>query len=92
MEAEEGKLPAKILCLHGALDPFVPADEVAAFQAEMIAAEADWQFVSYGGAVRRFTQEFAGDDPSKGAAYNAKADERSWEDMQQFFSEIFQES
>ena len=92
MEAKEGKIPAKVLCLHGALDPHVPADEVAAFQAEMSAAQADWQFVTYGGAVHAFTQKFAGDDPSKGAAYNAKADERSWEDMQQFFAEIFLES
>ncbi len=28
MEAKEGRLPAKVLCLHGALDPYVPADEV----------------------------------------------------------------
>ncbi len=92
MEAKEGRIPAKVLCLHGALDPHVPADEVSAFQAEMSAAQADWQFVTYGGAVHAFTQQFAGDDPSKGAAYNAKADERSWEDMQQFFAEIFLES
>ncbi len=92
MEAEKGKVPAKVLCLHGALDPFVPAAEEAAFKAEMIAANADWQFVTYGGAVHAFTQKGAGDDPAKGAAYNARADERSWEDMQQFFAEIFQES
>lgn len=92
MESKEGKIPAKVLCLHGAIDPYVPTDEVAAFQAEMIAAKADWQFVSYGGAVHAFTQKFAGDDISKGAAYNAKADARSWEDMQQFFAEIFLES
>ena len=58
----------------------------------MTDSEADWQFVTFGGAVHAFTQKMAGDDISKGAAYNAKADARSWEDMQQFFSEIFQES
>jgi len=92
MEAKEGKIPAKVLVLHGALDPHVPAGEVAAFQAEMTAAKADWQLVGYGGAVHGFTQKMAGDDPSKGAAYDAKADSRSWEDMQQFFAEIFLES
>jgi len=92
IEAKEGAIPAKVLVLHGAVDPHVPADEVAAFQAEMVAAEADWQFVSYGGAVHAFTQKMAGDDPSKGAAYDARADARSWEDMQQFFAEIFLES
>ncbi len=92
MEAEKGKIPAKVLCLHGAIDPYVPAEEVAAFQDEMTNAKADWQLVSYGGAVHAFTQKMAGNDTSKGAAYDAKADARSWEDMQQFFSEIFQES
>ena len=92
MEAKEGDIPAQILCLHGALDPYVPADEVAAFQAEMSAAEADWQFITYSGAVHAFTQKMAGDDIAKGAAYNAEADARSWDAMLLFFAEIFTES
>ena len=92
MGAKEASLKAKVLCLHGAIDPYVPDEEVAAFQEEMTAAKADWQMVSYGGAVHAFTQKSAGDDTSKGAAYDAKADARSWKDMQQFFTEIFQES
>jgi len=31
----------------------------------------------------------AGNDNSKGAAYNEKADRRSWEYMKLFFNEIF---
>jgi dienelactone hydrolase len=31
----------------------------------------------------------AGNDNSKGAAYNAKADKRSWEAMKQFLAEVF---
>lgn len=89
MEAKEGKIPAKVLCLHGAIDPYVPAAEVEAFGKEMTAAKADWQLLMYGGAVHAFTQKMAGDDISKGAAYDARADARSWEDMQQFFAEIF---
>lgn len=92
MEAKPGKIPAKVLCLHGAIDPYVPAAEVGAFNKEMTDAGADWQLVMYGGAVHAFTQKMAGDDISKGAAYDAKADARSWEDMQQFFAEIFVES
>jgi len=53
-------------------------------------AGADWQLIAYGNAVHAFTQKMAGDDNSKGAAYNKKADERSWKAMQQFFAEIFQ--
>jgi len=92
MEAKKGEVPASILCLHGAADPYVPSEEVAAFENEMTKAGADWQFVSFGGAVHAFTQKMAGDDPSKGAAYDKRADERSWEYMRQFFSEVFDDS
>lgn len=64
----------------------------ARMQAGLEVLKADWQLVMYGGAVHAFTQKMAGDDISKGAAYDAKADERSWEDMRQFFAEIFSES
>src|SRR3972149_3855507 len=50
----------------------------------------DWQFVSYGGAVHRFTNPDAGSDNSKGAAYNERADRRSWEAMKGFFAETLQ--
>lgn len=79
----------KVLALHGADDPFVKAEEVAAFQDEMRKAGVDWQFVSYGNAVHSFTNKAAGTDNSKGAAYNEKADRRSWEAMRTFFAEIF---
>jgi dienelactone hydrolase len=43
----------------------------------------------YGGAVHAFTMPESGTDPSKQAAYNEKADKRSWEAMKTFFAEIF---
>ena len=82
-------IKGRVLALHGADDPFVKADEVAAFQDEMRKAAVDWQFVSYGNAVHSFTNVAAGNDNSKGAAYNEKADKRSWEAMKIFFAEIF---
>jgi dienelactone hydrolase len=82
-------IKGKILALHGADDPYVKADEVAAFQEEMRKAGVDWQFISYGNAVHSFTNIAAGNDNSKGAAYNEKADKRSWEAMRTFFAEIF---
>lgn len=87
--AKKDNVPAKILVLHGAVDPHVPAEHVAAFEKEFNEAGADWQFVAYSGAVHSFTQKSAGDDPSKGSAYHAKADARSWEAMKAFFAEIF---
>ena len=82
-------LAPKILALHGADDPFVPETEVTEFQKEMRDAKADWQFVSYGNAVHSFTDKAAGNDNSKGAAYNELADKRSWEAMKDFFQETF---
>jgi dienelactone hydrolase len=86
---DAGNIRGKVLALHGADDPFVKADEVAAFQDEMRKAGVDWQFISYGNAVHSFTNKAAGTDNSKGAAYNEKADKRSWEAMKIFFAEIF---
>jgi dienelactone hydrolase len=79
----------KVLVLHGADDPFVPARDIAAFQEEMRKGGVDWQMVYYANAVHAFTDEGAGGDNSRGAAYNASADRRSWEAMRTFFSEIF---
>ncbi|MBL0226145.1 MAG: dienelactone hydrolase family protein [Geobacteraceae bacterium] len=83
------RIKGKVLALHGADDPFVKADEVAAFQDEMRKATVDWQLIGYGNAVHSFTNRAAGTDNSKGAAYNEKADKRSWEAMKAFFAEIF---
>ena len=88
---DDGKnIKCKVLVCHGADDPFNPPDQVAAFESEMRNAKVDWQMVKYGGAVHSFTQWDVGNDNSKGAAYNEKADKRSWQDMKQFFAEIFQ--
>jgi len=40
-------------------------------------------------AAHSFTNPGSGNDPSKGAAYNKEADERSWKAMKSFFEEIF---
>jgi dienelactone hydrolase len=77
----------KVLVLHGGDDPLVSEKEVSDFQKEMRDAKADWQFISYGNTVHAFTQESAGNDPSKGFAYNALSDKRSFEEMKRFFKE-----
>jgi dienelactone hydrolase len=86
----DGKnIKCKVLALAGADDPFQKPDDLAAFEREMRDAKVDWQINFYGGAVHAFTQPMAGNDNSKGAAYNEKADRRSWEEMRRFFAEIF---
>ena len=82
-------IKGRVLVCHGADDPFVKADEVAAFTDEMVKGAVKFRFVSYGGAVHAFTRPDAGSDNSKGAAYNAAADKESWTEMKGFFAEIF---
>jgi dienelactone hydrolase len=82
-------IKGKVLVLHGADDPNVPRAAVLALEDELTAAKVDWQVVLYSGAVHAFTQPGAGNDPSKGSAYDAEADRRSWQAMKDFFAELF---
>jgi dienelactone hydrolase len=81
------KIKAKVLVMTGGDDPSVPAEQVTAFESEMRNAKVDWQLISYGGAVHAFTNPDAGNDNSKGAAYNEEADRKSWREMKEFFEE-----
>ncbi len=89
--SDAANIKGKVLVLHGADDPHVPAMEVNSFMQEMRSADIDWQMISYGGAVHGFTQKAAGNDPSKGAAYDKNAATRSWRHMMDFFHEVFDE-
>ena len=81
-------IKAKLLVMHGAIDPFVPAEEVATFKKELDDAKLDYQFIVYSGAVHAFTQKQAGNDIKAGAAYNENADRRSFQAMKDFLTEI----
>ena len=86
---EDGKnIKCKVLACHGADDPFVAAKDLEAFESEMRDAGVDWRLVKYGGAVHSFT-DWKADGSMKGAKYDKKADQRSWEDMKSFFAECF---
>lgn len=83
-------LQPKVLVLHGADDTFVPQTDIEAFQTEMRDGNADWQMIYYADAVHAFTEKSAGNDKSKGAAYNEKADRRSWQHLLLFLQEVLQ--
>jgi len=89
--ADAKNVRCKVLVLHGGDDPHVPRKDVEAFEDEMRAGGVDWQLVVYGGAVHAFTNSASGNDKSRGAAYDARADRRSWEAMRAFFAEILKQ-
>ncbi|MEP7145931.1 MAG: dienelactone hydrolase family protein [bacterium] len=82
-------IKGRVMVLHGAIDPFVPEEDVVAFKKEMDDAKKDYVLTEYSGAVHSFTIPTAGSDISTGSAYNEKADKRSWDAMKNFFEEIF---
>ncbi|MCO5142931.1 MAG: dienelactone hydrolase family protein [Oligoflexia bacterium] len=89
-EPKLGKnIKGKVVAHHGAIDPFVKADDLKAFEAEMKTNKIDYKIIPYEGAVHSFTEKAAGDDISKGAAYNEKADLQSFQYTKDLLSELF---
>ena len=86
MPAKAGELKASVLVLNGAADTYVPQEQITAFQDEMAAANADWQFVNFGGAVHCFAEPSA---DSEGCRYEPVAAKRAYEMMGDFFDEKF---
>ncbi len=82
-----GTVTSKVLVLNGGDDQSATPEKVAALQKEF--AGANIEIVAYPGAVHAFTVPTAGNDPSKGVAYNKDADEKSWAKMKTFFSALF---
>ncbi len=81
-------IKAKILTFHGYDDPMATPEQFNEFTQEMTVAKADWQSIIYGNTMHAFTNPQA-NDPVFGTVYNATADRRSWQAMQNFLHEIF---
>lgn len=86
--AKSGDAKAKVLVLHGAADPMVKPDEVAAFESEMKAAKVDYKLIPYEGAEHAFTNPAADSHNIPGIKYDAKADKASWEAMKEFLAKV----
>jgi dienelactone hydrolase len=92
--AQPGSVKAKILVLHGGADKFITPEQIEAFKQEMKSAGADFQFISYPGAVHSFTNPDAdelGKKYNMPIAYNADADRKSWGELKEFLKKIFKE-
>lgn len=79
-----------VLVLNGAADTSVSDESIVAFEKEMDALGADWQFVDYGGARHCFSQpEDRPTDPKDNCRYDERAARRSMLLLQSFFAEQF---
>ncbi len=89
--AQPGSIKARILVLHGGDDKFSTPEQIEAFKKEMAAAGADFQFITYPGALHSFTNPEADALAKKfnmPIGYNAQADKQSWDELKKFLKEI----
>jgi dienelactone hydrolase len=86
---EKKSIQAKVLVLHGYDDPMVTPENVNEFCQEMTEAGADWQVHMYGHTKHAFTNPNA-HDTQLGTIYDAKAEQRALQAMQNFLAEVFE--
>ena len=87
-ENSTNEIKAKLLALHGDLDPMVGQDQIESFRQEMTSKKVDWQLHVFGGAMHSFTNPEA-NDPDFGTLYDNDADNRSWKMFTDLLKEIF---
>jgi dienelactone hydrolase len=87
--ADGKNIKGKVLICLGANDTFSSPQDKQAFEDEMRQNHVDWEMNLYGNAVHSFTNPGADKYGIPGIAYNAEADRRSWQAMQDFFGELF---
>jgi dienelactone hydrolase len=93
--AAVAKIKAKILICHGALDPSMKQERINAYLNSANEGKLDYRFVIYAGALHAFTNPESDANVEKFPSmkgfigYSPSADHRSWQDMQDFFNEIF---
>jgi dienelactone hydrolase len=91
-QAVPGEITAKVLVCHGEADEFISQESIEAFHQEMKAANADYEFISYPGALHGFTSPEADENGQKYGlplAYDENADKESWRAMNRLFTELF---
>ena len=83
----------RILVMNGAADTIVKPDQIEALKRDMEAANADYRFINYPGALHSFTNPDADEIARKlkiPVAYNAEVDKAAKAEAARFFAEAFQ--
>ena len=90
--AQEGKIQAEILVLHGELDSMVTLDDVANFREEMCAAKVNHDVIVFENAKHGFSNPLA-DERAKAnnvdLGYNAEAEKQGLEAMYELLDSYF---
>ena len=89
---KRGDVKPEVMVFTGAADPFVPPEQVQAFEQEMKAAKVRYSLTSYPGVKHSFTNPDADGFAKRfemPLAYDEAADKDSWQQMQLFFERIF---
>ncbi len=89
---QAGQIKGEIAVFTGAADPFVPAEQVQAFEQEMQAAGVRFTLKSYPGAKHSFTNPDADGFAERFGmplAYDKAADADSWRRLTDFLHRIF---
>lgn len=86
------KMHTKVVAYNGEADPFLTAEAIEAFKAEMESAGADYDFIQLPGALHGFSNPVATENGEKFGIplkYSPLADEASWAHMQLVLQEAF---
>ena len=92
--ARANTVTAKVAAFNGGDDSMVPQTSIDTFKQEMTTAGVDYQFVNYPGAKHGFTNPEAtalGQQFNMPIAYNAAADQDSWEKLKALLARAFSE-
>jgi dienelactone hydrolase len=88
-------LKAQVLVCNGAADPFINPESVTAFKTAMDSIGADYEYISYPGVKHSFTSKAADKNGEKfnlPLEYDAEADRKSWNELQQLLNEVFNQA
>ena len=87
-----GTVKARILVLNGADDPFIKKEQYVQFESDLRAAKANFNVITYPGAVHAFTNPEATELGKKfnlPLRFDAKVNEQAEAEAAKFFAEVF---
>jgi dienelactone hydrolase len=87
--ADAKNIKGKVLVCQGGADSFT-LSAIPDFEKEMKNAGVDYKIITYPGAVHGFTNP-VNQGTMAGVKYDASADKKSWQDMQDFFTMVFKQ-